>query len=77
MDDTHDDQEPTSADRAQCCQSALETYSDAWDARTNLIDFLTDARHWCDANRLSFAELDRTAYRHYAAERAAELRRRP
>lgn len=74
MTDLCDDHEPTNADRAACCHAALEAYDDAWDAHTNLISLLTDARHWCDANRLSFAELDRIAYRHYAAERVAERR---
>ncbi len=71
-----DDTEITNADRAERCQQALETYNDAWDFRSNLIDLLTDARHWCDANTESYAELDRIAYQHYLAEVVAHRRSR-
>jgi hypothetical protein len=71
MTSTSDD-EITNADRVERCQQALENYNDAWDVRSNLIDLLTDVRHWCDANCESYAELDRIAYQHYAAEAAAE-----
>jgi hypothetical protein len=49
------------------CSKALRQYKDD-DARTNLIDFLADARHWCDRHKESYAELDRQAYQHYVAE---------
>jgi hypothetical protein len=62
-------------ERAARCHATLTDYCDAWDARTNLIDLLTDVRHWCDFHRESFAALDRTAYRHYIAELADERRR--
>jgi hypothetical protein len=39
-----------------------------------LADFLADARHWCDRNGRSYAELDRRASWSYAAE-VAEARR--
>lgn len=42
------------------------------DTMTNLIDFLADARHWCDGNGHSFAELDRQAYHHYLQEIESE-----
>jgi hypothetical protein len=71
-----DDEEITNADRAERCHQVLENYDDGSDVRTNLIDFLTDARHWCDANHESYAELDRMAYQHYAAEAAAGRRSR-
>jgi len=67
----------TNADRAERCHSALETYQDEYDIRSNLIDLLTDARHWCDKRGESYAELDRIAYQHYAAEFRAERRQRP
>lgn len=66
------DIEITNAERAVRCHAALEIYDDAWDARTNAIDMLTDLRHWCDRHGLAFHELDRTAYQHYMAEFAAE-----
>jgi hypothetical protein len=56
-------------DRSKRCAAAIRDYNGDDDARTNLIDFLADARHWCDRNRESYAELDRQAYRHYSAER--------
>jgi hypothetical protein len=60
--------------RARRCAQAIRAYNDEWDEKSNLVDFLTDARHWCDRKRLSFAELDRLAYQHYLAE-LAESRR--
>jgi len=47
-----------------------EGYGD--DPSESLIDLLTDARHWCDRNDQSFAELDRQAYQHYLTEIHAE-----
>lgn len=45
------------------------TWCKDWDSgREGLIDFLTDARHWCDRHGEMFAELDRIAYGHYLAE---------
>lgn len=67
-------QEPTNAERATRCSQFLETYADH-DAEPNLIDLLADARHWCDLYNQNFAELDRIAYRHYAAEVIAERKR--
>jgi hypothetical protein len=62
--------EPTIAQRVRRIAHVL-----TWcgpDARLeNLIDVLADARHWCDRNQLSFAELDRQAYQHYLTERDA------
>ncbi len=54
--------------RVARCADALQSYSDS-DAKLNLVDLLTDTRHWCDQNAESFGELDRTAYQHYLAER--------
>lgn len=73
---TTSDHEITNADRVERRQQAFENYIDAWDVRSNFIDFLTDARHWCDANGESYAELDRMAYQHYDAEMAAERKSR-
>lgn len=36
----------------------------------NITDMLTDLRHLCDAEGLSFADLDRVTYGHYCPERA-------
>ena len=35
---------------------------------TDVQDMLSDIRHWCDANKVSFDELDRVAHMHYTAE---------
>lgn len=53
--------------RASRCEQFLARYSDD-DNPTNLVDLLADARHWCDAQNESYAELDRRAYEHYLAE---------
>jgi hypothetical protein len=54
--------------RTTRCAKALRSYNDQWDHKSNLIDFLADARHWCDRNCENFAELDRLAYQHYLVE---------
>lgn len=69
------DDEITNTDRAERCHAALEQYNDAWDVLSNLIDFLTDARHWCDLSGKSYAEFDHIAYQHYATEVVHERRR--
>ena len=56
---------------------ALRAYDTAYELTDCLVDLLTDARHWCDRHRQSFAELDRTAYRHYIEELAATRRKNP
>jgi hypothetical protein len=60
----------TNADRSERLQTALEFFYDA-----SLFDVLADARHRCDGNGQSYAELDRIAYRHYLAEINEESRR--
>lgn len=61
--------------RAHRCDRALRRYDTDVDTKGCLIDLLADARHWCDRNGYSFAELDRVAYQHYCAEVAAAGRR--
>lgn len=39
---------------------------------TDITDLLADIRHFCDANGLDFANLDRMAYQHYLAELGEE-----
>lgn len=56
--------------RSKRCAAAIRSYNDEWDEKSNLIDFLADARHWCDRNGLCFGELDRVAHQHYAAEQS-------
>ncbi len=58
----------TNNDRAERCARTIRQYNDEWDEKSNLIDLLADARHWCDRKDLSFAELDRIAYDRYVAE---------
>jgi hypothetical protein len=57
-----------SDNRAKRCAAAIRSYDDEWDDKSNLINFLADARHWCDRNKLCFAELDRIAFEHYLTE---------
>jgi hypothetical protein len=54
--------------RAARCRRALLRYDTAFELENCLVDFLADARHWCDRNQHSFADLDRRAYEHYSAE---------
>lgn len=57
--------------RARRCDRALRRYDTAFEATYCLVDFLADARHWCDRHGHSYVELDRKAYRHYIEERGA------
>jgi hypothetical protein len=59
---------PTNKQRAARCRKALSRYGTAGTPKTCLVDFLADARHWCDRNAESFWELDRQAHQHYLAE---------
>jgi hypothetical protein len=54
--------------RAKRCEAVIRRYNDDCDETSNLIDFLADARHWCDHHGLCFADLDGRAHRHYLAE---------
>ncbi len=40
------------------------------ESATSIIDLLADLRHFCDAENLDFADLDRVAGTHYHAERS-------
>jgi len=62
----------TPVQRAKELKKILKkTYDDGCGATpANITDMLTDLRHLCDAEGLSFADLDRVAYRHYCQERA-------
>jgi hypothetical protein len=54
-------------ERAIRCQQAITAYSDD-DVYTNLVDFLTDAFHWCRVNGHSLADAFETALMHFEAE---------
>jgi hypothetical protein len=54
-------------ERAVRCQQAITAYSDD-DPYTNLVDFLTDAFHWCHVNGHSFPDALDTAVMHFEAE---------
>jgi len=58
------------AQRSMRFEVAIMSLSDEYedDIRTTLVDLLADARHWCDRNDESFADLDQMAYQHYLAE---------
>lgn len=60
----------TPKSRAKALKKILAaTYDDGQGAtKANITDMLTDLRHLCDAEGLSFAECDRAAYRHYGPE---------
>ena len=62
--------------RAAACEMLLEHYGDDEPA-DRLVDLLTDARHWCDANGHCFVELDRRSHRHYLAEFTPTERTKP
>lgn len=42
-----------------------------------LIDFLADARHWCDYHDHCYGDLDRQAHEHYLVELGEESGGRP
>lgn len=57
----------TNEQRSERCCRAIATYSDD-DPRTNLIDWLADAMHWCTCNDHDFADVLDTAQMHFDAE---------
>lgn len=57
----------TNAERAERCASAVRKYSDE-DPRTNLVDWLADAMHWCELNGHPFVHILDTAMMHFTAE---------
>jgi hypothetical protein len=59
---------PTNKSRAARCARVLGRYGTDDTAKGCLVDFLADARHWCDRHGEDFAGLDRQAYQHYLAE---------
>ena len=58
-------------ERAIRCQKAATAHSDD-DTRTNLVDFLADAMHWCHVNGHSFRDCLDTALMHFNAERSGD-----
>jgi hypothetical protein len=58
---------PSNQQRADRCQTALAAYGDDM-IESNLIDFLADAMHWCDANGGDFHIALAQACRHYIHE---------
>jgi hypothetical protein len=57
----------TNQKRAVRCRQAITAYSDD-DSDTNLVDFLADAMHLCDANGEDFGHALAVAGKHYLAE---------
>ena len=53
--------------RSRRCSRAIARYGDAL-LESNLIDFLADAMHCCDAKRMDFQRLLAQARRHYVNE---------
>lgn len=62
--------------RAMRCGKALRQYDTDFEIEGCLIDFLTDARHWCDRKGLGYADLDGRAHDHYLEEVAQATGRR-
>jgi hypothetical protein len=60
--------------RALRCDRALRRYDTDFDITGCLIDFLADARHWCDRHGHIYTELDHMAYEHYCEEVVAARR---
>ena len=56
--------------RASNCVKPIELYTKATgsDAEDVVTDFLVDLRHWCDRNKIDFAECVRVSDTHYSAE---------
>lgn len=52
--------------------TALRLYGKTVDD-ANITDLLTDLRHWCEANGVSFHDAVEMSSKHYEAERAGEL----
>lgn len=63
--------------RARNCRRALIQYDTAFAPENCPVDFLANARHWCDRNGHSFLELDCKAFRPYREERLVANRRMP
>lgn len=60
--------------RSRRCERALRRYDTDFEITGCLVDFLADARHWCDRHGHSFAKLDRKAHEHYLEEVTAARR---
>jgi hypothetical protein len=60
----------SNAERSNRFEAAMLALGDLYEYELPmlLLDLLADARHWCDAAGLSFAEFDRRAYDHYLHE---------
>lgn len=56
--------------RARALKKILTKIYDPYGEHTNVIDVLADLRHLCDRYGYDFAQLDRTAYRHYLDEKS-------
>ena len=57
----------TNEDRAKRFAEILHLYPE--DERTNVIDLLADAMHWCNLSETDFADVFRVARMHFEAER--------
>lgn len=73
---TSDDTDKLNIERAARCLTVLFSYTD-FDPRTNLIDLLTDAMHWCRLNREDFDQALTMAREHFDAEAANPNRKHP
>ena len=64
---------PTNGERAERAACALDDYAGEelpdTDSETLLVDLLTDLRHFCRSNGVSFAEALKTSKTHFEEER--------
>jgi len=63
-----------SQDRAHAAGVAIEAHCDATndhdnDSYTDVVDLLTNLRHYCKANQLSFGQAVQSSWIHYQAEK--------
>jgi hypothetical protein len=63
--------------RVRRCDRALRRYDTDSDLCCCLIDFLADARHWCDHHGRDYAKLDRIGRDHYLEEAASPRKEVP
>jgi hypothetical protein len=63
--------ELTNQVRSQRAEQVLSTYAD-YDTKTNLVDFLADSMHWCQAKGHDFLPILAAAVKHFAVEVSGE-----
>lgn len=57
-----------------CMETIQRLYWSGSGADEYVVDALANLRHFCDAHRLDFAQLDQRAYQHYKTEKSEPRR---